>query len=166
MQPCGDYLFGLELVTQVWFELLALGAQEWEETNDDKRFGKFHPDFAASAAHERNANIGVVTMRERSGGRLVGYFVGTVGRPLKTAGETTFNEVGVYIHPDHRAGRLFNHFIKYVELAAQHFGCTGMIISHRPDAPRIGKLYERCGYEPISVDYFKKLARGSDETQT
>ena len=152
-----EFLFGLEKITDIWFELVALGEEEWKSVGDEERFGQFVPDFAVCAAHERNANIGVVTIRHIESARLAGYYVFTVGHPLKTAGKLVCNETGLYIVPEHRDGWMFRYFIRYVEKVAKHFGCKAVVVSHRPDAPRIGKLYERCGYKAANIDYFKPL---------
>lgn len=164
VEPCGDYLFGMELVTQAWPELTALGEEEWLEVQDDKLLGDFKPDFAACAAHERRGNICLFSVRSRKGAELVGYVVGVVGMPLKTAGHSVFNEVGLYLRPDHRAGWLFSRFLRYCEQGAKHLGCSAIVLAHRVGHDRVGLLLKRAGFKPLSVDYIKFIDRGSDET--
>ncbi len=149
--------FGLERVSTAWQELIALGAEEWEEVGDDERIGEFIPDYITCFQHEQNGNLGLFSIRALSGFALVGYFVGTVGAPLKTKGVKVFNEVGVYLRPEYRLGRAFLKFMSYVEAGAKHFGCEAIIVSHRPEHDRIGRLYQRLGYTPLSHDYLKRL---------
>jgi len=155
--PYEGLLFGLERTTQIRDELTELGQREWEEVGDDERIGVFEPDFTTAAAHEMQANIGTVTIRSVRTGKLLGYFVGVVGVPLKTKGSRVFNEVGVYILPEIRRGWMFKEFMRYVERVAALFQCDALIVSHRPEHSRIGKLYRRLGYAPLSHDYMKKL---------
>lgn len=157
LQGYRGYVFGLELVSRVWDELVKLGEQEWEEVGDNERLGLFNPDRATSLAHERRGNMAVFTVREIATSELVGYFVGTVGTTLKMTGVKTFSEVGVYLRPDARAGRLFNYFLAYVEQGVRHLGCAALIVSHRPEHSRIGKFYQRAGFTPLSHDYYKRV---------
>ena len=151
------YVLGLERVSTVWPELIRLGEQEWEEVGDNERLGEFAPDFATCMRHELAGRIGVVTLRRLGSWELTGYFAGVMGAPLKTKGKQVLNEVGIYIVEEARSPWLARKLLDYVEDVARLFGADALIVSHRPEHDRIGKLYQRAGFKPLSVDYVKEL---------
>jgi len=149
--------FGLERVTTAWDELVELGEKEWAEVGDNERMGLFDPDLAASMGHERLGRLGVVTVRDRDTAHLLGYFVWNLGKPLKTQGKEILNEIGIYLAGTARSGWIAVKLLDYVEDVARFIKADAVIVSHRPEHSRIGKLYERRGYKPISVDYMKEV---------
>ena len=151
------FVLGLERPSTCWLELIALGAREWEEVGDNEKLGEFAPDFQTSFKHELAGCMGVVTLRRLGSWELVGYFVGVLGSPLKTKGKKVLNEVGVYIVEEARTPWLARKLLDYVEDAARVFGADALIVSHRPEHSRVGKLYQRAGFTPLSVDYIKTL---------
>ena len=150
-------VFGVEVATEIWDELLNLATVEWEEVGDDERLGEFRLSRDLYAALERGAGIITLTVRELGSWELRGYWVGTFGRAIKQGGCLILSEIGLYLAPEVRRGRTANRLLEYVERAATKLGCQGLIISHRPGHERIGKLYRRAGYEPLSSDYYKRL---------
>ena len=150
-------VLGLERISTVWGELTRLGEQEWEEVGDEERLGTLEPDFLTCLQHEQAGRIGVVTARLLGSWELAGYFVGVMGTPLKTKGKKTLNEVAIYLTPEVRSGWLAVKLLEYTEVVAKAFGADALIVSHRPEHERIGALYQRRGFAPLSHDYIKRI---------
>jgi GNAT superfamily N-acetyltransferase len=153
-------VFGLERVTTAWDELTELGEQEWAEVGDNERLGMFNPDMLTAMKHEHAGRIGAVTVRDEESCELLGYFIWVLGKPLKTAGKEILNEVGIYLTGRARTGWTAAKLLDYVEDVARLVQADAVICSHRPEHARIGKLYERRGFKPLSVDYVKAITRG------
>jgi GNAT superfamily N-acetyltransferase len=150
------YALGFEKIMDVWGELIPLAQREWDEVGDDLRIGEFDPDAFACAQYQLQARMGVVTVRKLGGFQLVGYFVGMLSKPVKTSGQV-WSEVGIYIAPEARTPFLASRLLRYTEQAARFLGADAVIIAHRPEHDRIGALYARAGYSPVSIAYMKRL---------
>jgi GNAT superfamily N-acetyltransferase len=61
-----------------------------------------------------------------------------------------------WVEPEHR-GRIGMQLLREAEKWAIANGCIGIKLI-APSGSDIGKLYERCGYEPIETTYFRRLA--------
>lgn len=155
-------VLGVERISTVFPELEPLARQEWHEVGDYDRLGEFIPDFASAMRYEMAGQMGVVTVRTLGTWELVGYFVGILSRPLKTKGKLVLSEVGVYLAPNVRTGWLAAKLIDYTEQVARLFGADALIIAHRPEHSRIGVLYQRRGFSPLSVEYIKRLTDDKD----
>ena len=150
-------VFGLEKLTAIWPEFLSLAEQEWGEVGDTDRYGMLRPDLDRARMYEQSGSLLIFTVRDLHTSALLGYYLATVSTSLKRAKERTLTEVAVYMHPEHRGGYTIRKLMGYVEMVGRRMGIAEIIMSHRPEAPRVGKLYARMGYTPICVSYRKTL---------
>ena len=123
---------------------------------DDKLIGEYKPSFARTAQYEMAGQFVFVSVRDENTGELVGYYVGTLSHAIKNVGKV-LSETGLYLAPEVRGYAAARRLLGFVETVARALGCDVLDVSHRPTSPRIGKLYERLGFAPVSVNYAKRL---------
>lgn len=152
-----DRVFGLEKASEAWDELMGLAHWEWVEVGDRDRFGEFIPDLDRVKVYEHAGSLLLFTIRTKPDMRMIGYYLCSVSHNLKQQGRRSVNEVGVYIHPEYRDGYTIRMLLKYVEDTLRELKVHELVVSHRPDSPRVGTLYERMGYTPVCISYRKVL---------
>ena len=156
-------VFGLEKFAHMGDELLRLAQMEWMEVGDEERFGEFKPDAFSAMRFEQNTGMLVFTVRGLGSMALLGYFICTLAGNLKKAGELVATETAVYLAPPMRKGLAADKLLGYVEKYLGGKGVARLILSHRPDSPRVGTFYQRRGYTPLCVSYSKVLHHGTHE---
>jgi len=89
-------------------------------------------------------------------GEAVGFFLGTVYRPL-FSDDTIAAEMFWWIDKDHRGHRAAIQMLKSFEDWSKEVGATEVNVSDLQGVKNLDKLYERLGYSRSEVTYKKEL---------
>jgi GNAT superfamily N-acetyltransferase len=121
LETCGSYTFSIEpLNDQVWSEFVPLAAMHFEEMRAHHLGEPFNPDKDGRQADCANGLLYGAFIRN-AGYAMVGYaliylFVN------RNSGQMQAREDAMFIHPEHRRGRLFSRFMQYLESLVKKAG--------------------------------------------
>lgn len=88
------------------------------------------------------------------GKTFAGAYIGKAAENA-VSGDRWLGEIFLWTEPKYRGhgGKLK----AAAEAAAKELGCTSAVLSHPASAPRVGKLYQRWGYELTELVYRKAI---------
>lgn len=125
----------------------------WEETEGYREGLGFNPDIALYLEYERIGYYHLFTARHD--GKLVGD-CGMYVRTSMHSQTTNASEDTIYLYPEYRKGGNGGRFLDFVENhLTQKMGVREITIDIKLSNVRVGKLMERRGYRPCSIQYSK-----------
>lgn len=151
--------FGLEKYTDIALEFNEIATQEWEEVGDEARLGPLGINIEQLIKQEYAARLLLFTVRDTATLELVGYLLMIISTGLKQP-VLTAAEQAIYLKESARSGFTAKKLVQYAEDFLSRHGVKRMILSHRIGDERIGKLFTRTGYTPLTVSYMKDISNG------
>lgn len=154
-RDCGEYRFYVEPLDDNIQETMQMWADHWGEQREECVRGiPLNPDVDQFMAMEKAKLFTYVTVRRNAD--IVGHIGISFGANRQTS-RLIGNEDFFYLKPEHRKGMLALKLIKFARNLAFTFGATEFRMSHRFSADaRMGRLMERCGFVPLSIDYLSR----------
>lgn len=141
-----------ENTLDAFLECLELGEQHYNEVEEKSDKLPYRVDKQMAVQLFNSGMIRVVTVRLE--GELVGYY-GNIISPDIFNSKIAARELGIYIKPEHRGGRLFLRLYKYTEACMRERGISEMYVMFKHGHNE--KLPLKLGYEPTEIMYQKIL---------
>jgi len=147
--------FNMERVADLLPELEPLMSAHWNEASEFASSHPFSPDVATYAALDRVDALRVFTLRCDATKQLVGYSIAIVSRhpncDIRKA-----DQVGFYIKPSHRRGRIATKLLAYME---HQLAAEGVRFVTQNTSPQLdfSKVLTRVGYRLLEQTYIKEL---------
>lgn len=136
----------LEEIKPVW-------ASHWAETEGYRDGLGFSPDYTLYLEYERIGYYHLFTARHE--GKLVGDCGMYVRKSMHTK-TTDATEDTIYLYPDYRKGGNGAKFMDFVEKwLTENMGVREIKIDIKLSNERVGKLMQRLGYLPRSIQHSK-----------
>lgn len=156
MQPSiqSDVVYASESLADFYSEAFPLLFDHWQEIAHYKDI-LLDPDTTRYHALENSGMLRIYTARV--GGKLVGYSVFIVSRHAHYASSLHALQDVLFVHPDHRRGRLGIRLIEHSEeqLRAEH---VQVVVHHvKVKHLALAAILERKGYELVEANYAKRL---------
>lgn len=137
-------------------DMLALN---WEEVEDHKEAAPFDPDWAAYKDLDRRGvlKLGILTLD----GRLIGYNIFFLNKPLHHRSTLWAISDLVYIDPTYRLGRNALYMLTESERLLREMGARiilyGVKLSPKPGRGSVGQLLGKLGHSTFDQSWSKEL---------
>lgn len=133
-------------------EVQPLAEMEWKESGHPNL--ELDIDWTTYTQLEDLGKLQFFTARKE--GKLIGYFVVLLIKPLTAANETVAYYDSIYVHPDHRKSRVALKLFSFVE-GCLKYDNIGRVIASSSSINPIDKLLNRLGYNVIETKFEKVL---------
>lgn len=135
-------------------ELKPLLERHWEKLAEDRDSVVLAPRYEVYEALEAAGELMLVTLRDR--GRLVGYWIATVGPGLHYGNCLTATMDVWNILPEYENGMAAMILMRAVEKEYRRRGVARAFAGEKIRRP-CGRLYELFGYRPVETHYSKLM---------
>lgn len=150
VETCGSYEFAMEPMSdELVAELRPLNALHWQETEAYRHGLPLNPDYAMLQALNRAGRYTAFTVRRDGvlvGECLMHLFLNSHTQLLSAKEDTLF------VHPDHRVGRLAFKFVQYVRRCLERLGARDLTVSVKIGT-RGENFFERMGFRLVAHEY-------------
>ena len=148
--------YQVEKLKDILDELKPLLELHWEEIALNKDKIKLNPDWDSYMKLEEAGILQLVTARETGSWQLVGYSVDLVSTSLHYSDHSfAINDV-LFIHPDHRKGRVAIGLFAAVEEELKN-RFVSLHVLHMKVEHSFEKLADYLGYKKVEYNYSKYL---------
>lgn len=154
IERCGSYEFAMEPMTDaVVNELRPLNLLHWQETEGYRHGLDLRPQYELLQDLNKQGRYAVFTARKD--GKLVGdcmihLFISTHTSTLSA------KEDSLFVHPDHRVGRLAFKFVQYVRGRLEQLGVRELTVSVKVGT-RGEHFFGRMGFRLVAHEYHTYL---------
>lgn len=154
----GDYVIGVERLSDMLPEIQALHEAHWKETEELYLDDPLDPDYQTMLAMESDARWVTFTVRD-STGEMVGNAMFALGLSVHMKGVLQAKEDTFYITKPNRGTSLADAFLSYIECFLKELGVVYMGMSDKSPTggKSLHKLMSRHGFKSIAMFYNKKL---------
>lgn len=133
-------------------ELFSLSLAHYNEVEDKADKIPFNPNWETIKALFDNDLVSLVVARK--GGEVIGYFANLIAEDFFTS-RVEAKELGIYIHPDYRGGRLFLKLLIASEVALRARKVSTWYITFKNGHNTLLPL--RVGFVPTETSFQKIL---------
>ncbi len=146
--------YGLEPIDGLWEELEPLTRQHYDEIEHFK-VAPLEPHREAYAFMQSIGCLRVFTAR--ADGRLIGYAFFVIPHDLHCRSRIVAHDNAVFVTREHRRGVTGLKLLKYAHSMLKAEGVQ--VIQHcvKRAHPKLGKILETMGFEPIETIYGKEV---------
>ena len=128
--------------------------KHWEELNTSHG-EPFNANLAVYEYTEKEGTLMIFTARDE--GDLIGYSAVFIHQGLHCMGQKQATQDVFYVSPEHRGGMVGTRLIHTAEKHLKEAGVELMMHHSNIKNMLLGKLLEALGYEPIAVNYQRRL---------
>lgn len=147
--------FAVEPLSVAWDDIERLARACWQEIEAHRHQ---EPHDMRRERYQEYEDAGMLYCAiARDDGRAIGFGIGNVYDSLHTQVRICVDD-GLYIEPAYRGGMTALRFMQFMERYAAQIGVVEMLL-HAGTGTNFTRVLEFLDYQPVAVQYFKRLGR-------
>jgi GNAT superfamily N-acetyltransferase len=147
--------FHIKRIESVWNDISRLSQECWDETESDKHDSSHLMRLDRYKEYEDAGMFYCAVARD--GERVVGFSTGFISDCMHTQAKVAVDD-GMYLEKPYRGRGVAVRFLRFVEDFCRSLGVSE-IYAHATVGGAVPRVLEFLDYEPLSVQYVKRLGR-------